>query len=106
MSPTRVLLLRHGESLANASGDDLPDSPLSDLGRAQAAAWTDAIGEFGATAVVAGIIPGKTETLALGIWSRVQLGENSGAAVLGAVSFALGLAAMWAGERWLRSDPS
>lgn len=68
--------------------------------------FTRAIGEFGATAVVAGIIPGKTETLALGIWSRVQLGENSGAAVLGAVSFALGLAAMWAGERWLRSDPS
>lgn len=66
--------------------------------------FTRAIGEFGATAVVAGIIPGRTETLALGIWSRVQLGEDSAAAALCAVSFALGLAAMWAGERWLRSD--
>ena len=66
--------------------------------------FTRAIGEFGATAVVAGIIPGRTETLALGIWSRVQLGEDSSAAVLGAVSFALGLAAMWAGERWLRNE--
>lgn len=66
--------------------------------------FTRAIGEFGATAVVAGIIPGRTETLALGIWSRVQLGEDSAAAVLGAVSFALGLAAMWAGERWLRNE--
>ncbi len=66
--------------------------------------FTRAIGEFGATAVVAGIIPGRTETLALGIWSRVQLGEDSAAAALCAVSFALGLAAMWAGERWLRGD--
>jgi molybdate transport system permease protein len=64
--------------------------------------FTRGVGEFGATAVVAGIVPGRTETLSLGIWSRVQLGEDGAAATLCALSFALGLAAMWFGERWLR----
>jgi len=65
-------------------------------------AFTRGIGEFGATALVAGILPGRTETLALGIYSRVQLGDDRAALALCAVSFAIGLAAMWAGERWLR----
>jgi len=63
--------------------------------------FTRALGEFGATAVVAGIIPGRTETLALGIWSRIQLGEDAGAATLVALSFTLALASMVAAERWL-----
>jgi molybdate transport system permease protein len=63
--------------------------------------FTRALGEFGATAVVAGIIPGRTETLSLGIWSRIQLGDDSGAAGLVALSFALALASMVAAERWL-----
>jgi molybdate transport system permease protein len=63
--------------------------------------FTRALGEFGATAVVAGIIPGRTETLALGIWSRLQLGDDAGAALLVAVSFGLALASMLAAERWL-----
>ena len=62
---------------------------------------TRALGEFGATAVVAGIIPGRTETLSLGIWSRIQLGDESGAALLVALSFALALSSMLAAERWL-----
>lgn len=81
--------------------------PLAKRGVLYAAllCFTRGVGEFGATAVVAGIIPGRTETLSLGIWSRVQLGEDNAALALCAVSFAIGLAAMWAGERWLRSDP-
>lgn len=65
-------------------------------------AFTRGIGEFGATALVAGILPGRTETLALGIYSRVLLGEDAAAAALCGVSFAIGLAALWIGERWLR----
>ena len=61
-----------------------------------------ALGEFGATAVVAGIIPGRTETLSLGIWSRIQLGDDAGAAILVGLSFTLALASMIAAERWLR----
>lgn len=63
--------------------------------------FTRGLGEFGATALVAGIIPGKTETLSLGIWSRVQSGDDAGALLLCAVSFALALASMWAAESWL-----
>jgi molybdate transport system permease protein len=65
-------------------------------------AFTRALGEFGATAIVAGIIPGRTETLALGIWSRVQLGDYGGALWLCAASFGLALVAMLAAEGWLR----
>jgi molybdate transport system permease protein len=65
-------------------------------------AFTRALGEFGATAIVAGIIPGRTETLALGIYSRVQLGDYRAALALCAASFALALAAMLAAEGWLR----
>ena len=63
--------------------------------------FTRALGEFGATAVIAGIIPGRTETLSLGIWSRIQLGDDTGAATLVALSFAIALASMIAAERWL-----
>jgi molybdate transport system permease protein len=63
--------------------------------------FTRALGEFGATAVIAGIIPGRTETLSLGIWSRIQLGDDVGAATLVALSFGLALASMIAAERWL-----
>jgi molybdate transport system permease protein len=65
-------------------------------------AFTRALGEFGATAVVAGNWPGHTETLALGIYSRVQLGDDRAALVLCAASFALALGALWIGETWLR----
>jgi molybdate transport system permease protein len=66
-------------------------------------AFTRALGEFGATALVAGILPGRTETLALGIYARVQLGEDAEALGLCAASFALALAAMWLAESWLRA---
>jgi molybdate transport system permease protein len=67
-------------------------------------AFTRALGEFGATALVAGIIPGRTETVALGIYSRVQLGDDTGALWLCAASFAIALMAMLIAEGWLRRD--
>lgn len=45
-------------------------------------AWCRAIGEFGATILVAGNIPGKTQTLALAIYDRVQNGHDHAAAML------------------------
>lgn len=66
--------------------------------------FTRALGEFGATAVVAGIIPGRTETLSLGIWSRIQEGDDAGAAALVALSFGLALTSMIVAERWLGPD--
>lgn len=51
-----------------------------------------AMSEFGATIVVAGNIPGRTQTLPLAIFSRVQLGDDDMALRLVAVS--VGLAAL------------
>ena len=67
-------------------------------------AFARGLGEFGATAVVAGILPGRTETLALGIWSRVQQGDDAGALALCGASFALALGAMLVAEMWLRRE--
>jgi molybdate transport system permease protein len=63
--------------------------------------FTRALGEFGATAVLAGIIPGRTETLSLAIWSRLQLGEDAAAAQLVGLSFGIALISMIAAERFL-----
>jgi molybdate transport system permease protein len=80
--------------------------PLARRGIAYGAllAFSRALGEFGATAIVAGILPGETETLALGIWSRVVLGETTAALWLCGASFALALGAMLVAESWLRRD--
>ena len=50
--PSRVLLLRHGQSEANAQHRDVPDPLLTDLGRVQASAWHGAISRFGAETVL------------------------------------------------------
>jgi molybdate transport system permease protein len=40
-------------------------------------AFARAVGEFGATVMLAGAIPGRTATLATGIWQEVQLGHDA-----------------------------
>jgi molybdate transport system permease protein len=58
------------------------------------------LGEFGATIMVAGNIPGKTATLSLSIYESVQLGQDAAAFRLLGISVALAFAAVWSGE-WL-----
>ena len=53
-----------------------------------------AVSEFGATIVVAGNIPGKTQTLPLAIYQNVQLGRDSEAMTLVAISIVLAIAAL------------
>ncbi len=48
-----------------------------------------ALSEFGATIVVAGNIPGRTQTLPLGIFTRIQAGDDSAAVRLVVVSVVL-----------------
>ncbi|MFP6678547.1 MAG: molybdate ABC transporter permease subunit [Dehalococcoidia bacterium] len=48
-----------------------------------------ALSEFGATIVVAGNIPGRTQTLPLGIFTRIQAGDDSAAVRLVIVSVVL-----------------
>ena len=59
-----------------------------------------ALSEFGATISVAGNIPGKTQTLALAIYSNVQLREDSTALTLVAVSMGLAVATLLT-HNWL-----
>jgi molybdate transport system permease protein len=63
-------------------------------------AFARALGEFGATVLVAGNIPGRTQTLALAIFQRVQVGRDREALALAAVSALLAFSAMLAVE-WL-----
>jgi molybdate transport system permease protein len=65
-------------------------------------AFARAIGEFGATILVAGNIPGKTTTLALSIYSLVQLGKDGEAFTLVAVSVAIAFVALFVSEQLLR----
>ena len=63
-------------------------------------AFARALGEFGATIMVAGNIPGETSTLSLAIFQSVQLGDDTTAFRLLGVSVAMAFLAVWAGE-WL-----
>jgi molybdate transport system permease protein len=67
-------------------------------GRSIAAAallgFARSLGEFGATIVVAGGIPGQTQTLAVAIFNLTELGRDTDAMGLLAVSMALAFAAM------------
>jgi molybdate transport system permease protein len=58
-------------------------------------AFARALGEFGATILVAGNIPGITTTLSTDIYQLIQLGEDSHAWMLAGVSLALAFAALW-----------
>jgi molybdate transport system permease protein len=53
-------------------------------------AFCRALGEFGATILIAGNIPGRTQTLALAIYDRVQNGNDHEAAML--VALVVGIA--------------
>lgn len=61
-------------------------------------AFARALGEFGATIMVAGNIPGETSTLSLAIYQAVQLGEDSHAYRLLAISAVLAFGAIWTSE--------
>jgi molybdate transport system permease protein len=65
-------------------------------------AFARALGEFGATIMVAGNIPGQTTTLPVAIYSSVQLGADSRAWTLAGVSATLAFAAIWASARLVR----
>lgn len=65
-------------------------------------AFCRALGEFGATILIAGNIPGRTQTLALAIFHRSQLGREGDALRLVAMVCFVALAAVYATERLAR----
>jgi molybdate transport system permease protein len=58
-----------------------------------------ALGEFGATIMIAGSIPGATRTLAVAIYTFAETGRDREAAVLLCVSVAIAAAALWVSNR-------
>ena len=65
-------------------------------------AFARALGEFGATIMVAGNIPGKTSTLSLTIFQSVQDFQDTEAFRLLGVSVVLAFAAVWSSELVMR----
>jgi len=64
-----------------------------------------ALGEFGATVVVAGNVRGRTQTLALAIFEDIQLGRGDSAMHLVAISSALAFFLILATERLQKKAP-
>jgi molybdate transport system permease protein len=64
--------------------------------------FSRALGEFGATVLVAGNIPGRTQTLALAIFADLQMGNDRRALALVGVTVAIAFAAIFCVERLLR----
>jgi molybdate transport system permease protein len=66
-------------------------------------AFARALGEFGATILLAGNIPGKTQTLSLAIFNFVQTGKDSAAYVLLGITVILAFTFVWFSEWLLRT---
>ena len=65
-------------------------------------AFARAVGEFGATILVAGNIPGRTTTLSVAIYNLVQLGRDADAFRLLGIAVAIAFLAVWIAEASLR----
>lgn len=74
--------------------------PLAFRGLVAAAilGFTRAIGEFGATVIIAGNIPGKTQTLASAIFSAQQVGNDKEAYLLLGIAIVIGFVAIFGAE--------
>lgn len=63
-----------------------------------------ALGEFGATLMVAGSIPGKTETIPIAIYFAVAGGENDKAIMWVVLIFIISLLTMVATDKWTKKQ--
>jgi molybdate transport system permease protein len=61
--------------------------------------FSRAVGEFGATVMVAGALPGSTRTLAVAIYTFSETGQDREAAWLLAASVVIAFVAMWVANR-------
>jgi molybdate transport system permease protein len=64
-----------------------------------------ALGDFGVTLMIAGNLPGQTQTGALAIYDAVQANREAEAAGMVAVMTALAMAALYAGTKLVRRKP-
>ncbi|MCC6585658.1 MAG: molybdate ABC transporter permease subunit [Bryobacterales bacterium] len=66
---------------------------------ATALAFARALGDFGVTIMVAGNIPGRTQTVAVAIYDAVESGNGSLARILVIVTSLIALAVLWIANR-------
>ncbi len=64
--------------------------------------FSRALGEFGASIVIAGNIPGQTRTMALAMYGFIETGRDHDAAMLVVWSIVIALAAVWLANRLVR----
>ncbi len=64
--------------------------------------FSRALGEFGATIVVAGGIPGRTQTLAVGLYSFIETGQDDKALAVLVLSMILACGAIFVSNRLAR----
>jgi molybdate transport system permease protein len=69
-------------------------------------AYARALGEFGATILVAGNIPGRTSTLSVSTYYFIQMGRDREAFQLVAISILLAFAAVWLSEFFFKKSYS
>ena len=62
-------------------------------------AFARGLGEFGATIIVAGNIPGRTQTIPLAIFNYIQVGKDGDASRLVLPATGVSFAALWVAER-------
>ncbi|MGH9218734.1 MAG: molybdate ABC transporter permease subunit, partial [Vicinamibacterales bacterium] len=76
--------------------------PLASRGIAAGAVlgFSRALGEFGATIMIAGAIPGQTQTLAVGIYTLVETGREDAAWSLLVISATLAFGAIYLSNRF------
>jgi molybdate transport system permease protein len=61
--------------------------------------FSRALGEFGATIVIAGNIPGETRTIAVAMFGYLETGRDGDATVLLLASLAISIASVWLSNR-------
>lgn len=64
--------------------------------------FSRAVGEFGATIMVAGSLPGRTRTLAVAIYTFAETGQDTQAVNLLLVSAGIAFAALWVSNRMVK----
>jgi molybdate transport system permease protein len=67
-------------------------------------AFARALGEFGATLMIAGNLPGRTQTLSVAIYAAVQAGDDRSAGIMVAVTSVTCVAALLLAS-WLAPNP-
>jgi len=69
-------------------------------------AWARAMGEFGATIIVAGNMPGRTTTIPVAVWTKIQTPTGGSPLLLVVASMVLALAAVACSEWLVRRSPN